>query len=45
MAIHVMGFVYERAPHITLGPIANNAEIDVIWENYQKRSSNRFGKA
>jgi adenine-specific DNA-methyltransferase len=30
------GFVYERAPHITLGSIANNAEIDVIWENYQE---------
>ena len=27
------GFVYERAPHITLKSIANNAEIDVIWEN------------
>ncbi len=31
------GFVYERAPHVTLKSIANNAEIDVIWENYQKR--------
>ena len=31
------GFVYQRAPHITLGSIANNAEIDVIWENYQKK--------
>jgi adenine-specific DNA-methyltransferase len=31
------GFVYERAPHITLRSIANNAEIDVIWENYQKK--------
>ncbi|MCA8835854.1 MAG: site-specific DNA-methyltransferase, partial [Proteobacteria bacterium] len=28
------GFVYERAPHITLKSIANNAEIDVIWEKY-----------
>ncbi len=27
------GFIYERAPHITLKSIANNAEIDVIWEN------------
>ena len=27
------GFVYERVPHITLKSIANNAEIDVIWEN------------
>jgi adenine-specific DNA-methyltransferase len=30
------GFVYERVPHITLKSIANNAEIDVIWENWQK---------
>jgi adenine-specific DNA-methyltransferase len=31
------GFVYERVPHITLKSIANNAEIDVIWEDYQTR--------
>ena len=31
------GFVYERAPHITLKSIANNAEIDVIWDSYQQR--------
>jgi len=30
------GFVYDRVPHITLESIANNAEIDVIWEKYQK---------
>ena len=29
------GFVYERVPHITLRAIANNAEIDVIWEDAQ----------
>jgi adenine-specific DNA-methyltransferase len=29
------GFVYERVPHITLKSIANNAEIDVIWDNRQ----------
>ena len=29
------GFVYERVPHITLRAIANNAEIDVIWERMQ----------
>lgn len=29
------GFVYERVPHITLKSIANNAEIDVIWERRQ----------
>jgi adenine-specific DNA-methyltransferase len=28
------GFVYERVPHITLKSIANNAEIDVIWDQY-----------
>ena len=27
------GFVYRRVPHVTLRDIANNAEIDVIWEN------------
>ena len=31
------GFVYERAPHITLKSIANNAEIDVIWETFQTK--------
>jgi len=31
------GFVYERVPHITLKSIANNAEIDVIWEKWQAR--------
>jgi adenine-specific DNA-methyltransferase len=30
------GFVYERVPHITLKSIANNAEIDVIWDKYQQ---------
>ncbi len=29
------GFVYERVPHVTLKSIANNAEIDVIWEKSQ----------
>jgi adenine-specific DNA-methyltransferase len=29
------GFVYERVPHITLKSIANNAEIDVIWNEWQ----------
>jgi adenine-specific DNA-methyltransferase len=29
------GFVYERVPHITLKSIANNTEIDVIWEKRQ----------
>ena len=31
------GFVYERVPHVTLKSIANNAEIDVIWEKYEER--------
>jgi len=30
------GFVYERVPHITLKSIANNTEIDVIWEKWQE---------
>ena len=29
------GFVYDRAPHVTLKSIANNAEIDVLWETAQ----------
>jgi adenine-specific DNA-methyltransferase len=29
------GFVYERVPHIMLETIANNGEIDVIWEKCQ----------
>jgi adenine-specific DNA-methyltransferase len=31
------GFVYERVPHVTLKSIANNAEIDVIWDSWQER--------
>ncbi|MEQ1777299.1 MAG: site-specific DNA-methyltransferase [Nitrosomonas sp.] len=31
------GFVYERVPHITLKSIANNAEIDVIWDQWQMK--------
>ncbi len=30
------GFVYERVPHIMLKSIANNTEINVIWNQYQK---------
>jgi adenine-specific DNA-methyltransferase len=30
------GFVCERLPHITLGSIANDADVDVIWEKWQK---------
>ena len=30
------GFVYERVPHVTLKSIANDVEIDVIWEEWQK---------
>ena len=30
------GFVYERVPHVTLRAIANNSEIDVIWEDAQE---------
>ncbi len=31
------GFVYERVPHVTLKSIANNAEIDVIWDTWQQK--------
>ncbi|WCP15043.1 hypothetical protein sphantq_03498 [Sphingobium sp. AntQ-1] len=31
------GFIYKRVPHITLKSIANNAEIDTIWESYQAK--------
>ncbi|MCK5843492.1 MAG: hypothetical protein KAG97_02215, partial [Victivallales bacterium] len=31
------GFVYQRVPHITLKSIANNTEIDVIWEQYEQK--------
>lgn len=30
------GFVYERVPHITLKSIANNAEVDVVWDKWQQ---------
>lgn len=30
-----LGFVYERVPHVTLKSIANNTEIDDIWERWQ----------
>ena len=29
------GFVYERVPHVTLKAIANNTEIDTIWDQRQ----------
>ena len=31
------GFVYERVPHITLKSIANNLEIDVIWDKWSRK--------
>ncbi len=31
------GFVYHQVPHITLKTIADNAEVDVIWENFRER--------
>ena len=30
------GFVCERVLHVTLKSIANNTEIDVIWEKFQR---------
>ena len=31
------GFVYERVPHIMLSSITNNAEIDVIWDQWRTK--------
>ena len=31
------GFVYQRVPHITLRDIANNGEIDAIWDAAEQR--------
>ncbi len=31
------GFVYQRVPHITLKSIANNAEIDTIYDTFQEQ--------
>ena len=31
------GFVYERVPHIMLRAIANNTEIDVIYDDFQEK--------
>jgi adenine-specific DNA-methyltransferase len=31
------GFVFEREPHVMLKDIANNAEIDVIWDRFQAK--------
>ncbi len=30
------GFVYERVPHVTLKSIADNTQVDVIWEESQE---------
>ena len=38
---HPPGLRLERVPHITLKSIANNAEIDVIWDKCAARRSNR----
>ena len=31
------GFVYKRVPHVMLSSIANNAEIDVIWDTWKAK--------
>ena len=31
------GFVYERVPYVTLKSVADNAEIDVIWDKFQEK--------
>ncbi|KAK48175.1 DNA methylase [Caballeronia jiangsuensis] len=38
------GFVYERVPHITLKSIANNVEIDAIWEKFQRTTEPLLGQ-
>jgi len=38
------GFVYERVPHMTLKSIANDAEIDVIWDKWQTSLEPLLGK-
>lgn len=31
------GFIYNRVPHVTLKSIANNTEIDTIWDRWQEK--------
>jgi adenine-specific DNA-methyltransferase len=31
------GFVYERVPHVMLSSVVKNAEVDVIWSNWQAK--------
>lgn len=31
------GFVHERVPHVSLKSIANNAEIDTIWDTWREK--------
>ncbi len=31
------GFVYERVPHITLKAVANNSEIETIWNDWNEK--------
>jgi adenine-specific DNA-methyltransferase len=38
------GFVYERAPHITLKSIADNTEIDVIWDKWKNTIESTRGQ-
>ncbi|MCW1841571.1 site-specific DNA-methyltransferase [Prosthecomicrobium hirschii] len=38
------GFVYKRAPHVTLKSIANNLEIDVIWDRYEAQMAPCLGR-
>jgi len=38
------GFIYERVPHITLKSIANDTEIDVIWDKWQAKLEPLRGK-
>ena len=38
------GFVYQRHAQITSGVIANNAEIDVIWEKWQPKVADALAR-
>src|SRR5437762_2019336 len=38
------GFVYERVRNVTSASIANNAEIEIIWEEHQRKVEAALGQ-
>jgi adenine-specific DNA-methyltransferase len=38
------GFVYERVPHVGLKSVANNGEIDIIWQEQQPKVEAALGR-